>query len=623
MLLTQQPMTRQSYSVRRLVFAVLGSMAGSLLAFSLAAEEQSAPQLIKSHAFAMHGEPKYGPDFTHFDYVNPDAPKGGHMVMSAIGTYDNFHRYAQRGSAAINSTEFYDTLMIGSDDEIDVYYPLIAESLEYPEDYTFVIFNLNPDARHQDGEPITAADVAFSFNKFMTEGVPQFRSYYAGVTDTEEINPQRVKFSFSGPNKDYISGLARLVILPKHFWEERDFAEPLSVVPLGSGPYTVSDFSMGQNVTYKRLDDYWAADLPSRKGTLNFSTVRYDYYRDSTVALEAFKAGEYDFRQENSARQWVQDYTGPAFTRGDIKMEELPHQIPQGMQAFTFNIQRELFSDRRVRQALNFALDFEWMNKNLFYDQYERNTSYFQNTPYMASGKPEGLELEILEAYRDRLPEEVFGEVWTPNETDGSGNLRRETRQALALLKDAGWELRNQQLTHVESGQRFEFELLINSPTDERVALPLQRNMERLGIKMNIRLVDPTQFINRLRSRDFDMIARGYSALAYPSVSMRILFQSDFIDSTWNTAGIEDEVIDSLIEGIIAAQEDEEMLLAYGSAFDRVARWNFYVMPQWHSNLFRIAYWDRFSRPETRPVYELGLDTWWYDEEKASRITRR
>lgn len=585
-----------------------------------APEEAEAPEIIKSHAFASRGEPKYPVDFEHFDYVNPEAPKGGRIVLAATGTYDSFNRYAQRGDSATGTEELYDTLMAASDDEIGVYYPLIAESLEYPEDYAWVIFNINAKARDQAGKPVTAEDVAFSFDQLMEQGVPFVRDHYKNITRAEVLGEHRVKFHFETPSREDVQNLVDFPVFPKHYWEERDLAEPLTTPPVGTGPYRISEYRMGQSVTYELLDDYWAADLPSRKGINNFKIMRYDYYRDTNVALEAFKAGEYDFRQENVAKQWAEDYNIRAVTRGDIQRDELEHDIPQPAQGFVFNIQRELFSDRRVRQALNYALDFEWMNRSLFYDQYQRTYSYFQNTPYMAEGKPSEQELSILEPFRDQLPDEVFGDVWIPNTTDGSGNIRPALRNAMALLTEAGWELKGGKMVHSQTGKPFEFELLIYTSTGERIALPYKRNLERLGITMNLRQVDSTQFLNRMRSLDYDMIFQGYRANPYPHPNMRITWHSDYVDSTYNRAGVEDPVIDELIRGIEAHQHDDEMLLAYGRAFDRVARWNFYMVPHWHSSHFRIAYWNRFSRPERRPDYAVGLSTWWFDDDKARRL---
>ncbi len=572
----------------------------------------AAPRIIVTHAITLRGEPKYPANFKYFDYVNPNAPKGGALVLAEIGTYDNFHRYAQRGVAAAGSTSLYDTMLVSSDDEIEVYYGLIAEKIEYPDDYTWIIFHLNPKARHQDGKPITAEDVEFSFNKFFNEGVPQFKQYYQSVTSVQALDRRRVKFTLEEGDKEMLISLGTLTILPKHYWESggesRDFSEPLTEIPLGSGAYTVSDYKIGQYVVYERLKDYWAKDIPTRKGQLNFDYIRHDYYRDQTVSLEAFKAGEYDFRQENVSKNWATLYKGQAFAAGHIIKEEIDHEIPQGMQAFVYNIQRPFFEDRRVRRALNYAMDFEWMNKNLFYSQYTRTRSYFQNTKYAATGLPGRAELKILEPLRGQIPDEVFTKEYQPPVSDGSGNIRSQVRSAMALLKEAGWEIRNKKLVHVKTNEPLKFELLLYSPSMERVAIPVKKNLERLGVTMNIRVVDTTQFINRLRSRDFDMISGGYSASHYPDSNLKIVWRSDYLDYTYNTAGVQDPAVDALVDGIVASQDDEQALLNYGRAFDRVLTWNYYVMPQWHISKFRVAYWNKFSKPAKRPKYALGID---------------
>ena len=595
----------------------------SIVILLFGAAALTSADVIVSHAISVLDEPKYPANFEHFEYVNPDAPKGGTLVRQSIGTYDNFHRYAQRGLAVVGSTLFYDTLMTQSEDEIEVYYGLIAEKVEYPSDHSWIIFHINPKARHQDGRPITSQDVLFSFNKFFEEGVPQFRQYYAKVSNIEALDRYRVKFSLEEGDKEMLVSLGQLTILPKHYWESRDFSEPLTEIPLGSGAYTVSDFKMGQYAVYERLKDYWAMDLPVNKGQLNFDSIRYDYYKDERAAFEAFTAGQYDIRRENVALNWATLYKGPNFDAGYIKKKEIPHEIPQGMQALVFNIQRPFFQDRRVRMALNYALDFQWMNTNLFYGQYTRTRSYFQNTEYEAKGLPSREELKILEPIRDKIPPEVFTKEYQPPVTDGSGNIRRETRQALALLKEAGWEIRDRKLVDVRTGEPMEFELLLYSPSMERIAIPVQKNLERLGITMNIRLVDTSEFVNRLRERDFDMISGGYSANFYPSSDLKIIWRSDYIDYTYNTAGVQDEAVDYLIDGIEANQDNEQALLAWGRALDRVLTWNHYVIPEWHISMFRVAYWDKFSRPEIIPKYALGEGTWWHDRAKARKLPQR
>ncbi len=583
----------------------------------------AGPRIIVSHAITLRGEPKYPEGFTHFDYVNPDAPKGGTLILHSIGTYDNFHRFAQRGISAAASESFYDTLLVASDDEVEVYYGLIAKKLEYPEDFKWIIFHINPRAKHQDGKAITAADVVFSFNKFVDQGVPQFKQYYKNVAGVEALDKYRVRFSLKEGDKEMLISLGSLTILPSHYWESRDFTKPLTEIPLGSGAYTVKDYKIGQYVVYERLKDYWAMDIPVNKGRLNFDYIRYDYYRDQTVAFQAFKAGEYDLREENISKTWATLYTGPAFNSGYIIKEEIKHDIPRGMQAFVFNIQRPIFTDRRVRMALNYALDFEWMNKNLFYNQYIRTRSYFQNTKYAATGLPGKEELEILEPLQGRIPDEVFTKEYQPPVTDGSGSIRSQVRSALRLLKKAGWEIRERKLVNNKTGKPMEFELLMYSPSMERVAIPVQKNMERLGIKMNIRVVDTTQFTNRLRSRDFDMISGGYSASFYPSSDLKIIWRSDYLDYTYNTAGVQDEAVDRLIDGIVANQNNEQALLHYGRALDRVLTWNHYVIPQWHISRFRVAYWNKFSKPAVRPRYALGTDTWWIDKNKEKNLAKR
>jgi microcin C transport system substrate-binding protein len=600
--------------IRWFILAVL-----LLTAFTIGAESA----ITISNSISLRGTPKYGEDFTHFDYVNPNAPQGGTLVEYTIGTYDNFNRYASRGVSVVASTAMYDSLMVYSSDEVNVLYGLIAEKIEYPDDYSWIIFHLNPKATHQDGKSITSEDVKFSFETFMEEGVEQFRQYFSNVEKVEILDDHRIKFSMLEGSKEFLMDLGTRTVIPKHYWESREFSEPSTEVPLGTGAYTISDYKIGQYVIYKRLPDYWGMDVPSVKGTLNYDYVRYDYYRDQNVAFEAFKAGEYDIRQESISKNWATLYTGPLFDSGRIVKQQIPHEIPQGMQAFVYNIQRPMFEDRRVRMALNYAMDFQWMNENLFYDQYTRARSYFQNTPYEATGLPSAAELKILNPIRDKIPPEVFTAEYNPPVTDGSGQIRTEIRLALKLLKDAGWEIQDKKLTNVKTGQPMEFELLLYSPSMERVAIAVEKNMERLGVTMRIRVVDTTQFTNRLRERDFDMISGYYSTGHYPESSLKIVWRSDYIDYTYNTAGVMDDAVDYLIDGIEANQDDEDALLAWGRALDRVLTWNNYVMPQWFINSFRVAYWNKFGIPGVRPKYSLGTETWWIDPVKEAALGRQ
>ncbi len=596
----------------------------SLILMMPAVTSLAGENSITTAHFSLRDTPRYSEGFTHFDYVNPNAPKGGSITLSTTGTFDSFNRYAQRGDAAEGSEQLYDTLMTASEDEIDVLYPLIAQGIEYARDFTWIIFSLNPRARFQDGKPITAEDVVFSFNTFMTQGVPQFKTYYKNVDQMQALDTLKVKFTLKEPQLDLLHSLAGLNILPKHYWETRDFSEPTTEVPLGSSGFTIDTYKMGQYVVVKRLKDYWARDLPVNKGRHNFDFIRYDYYKDEIVTLEAFKAGEFDFRSENVATQWATMYRGENFDKGHIIKEEIPHEIPQAMQAFIFNTQKEMFQDLRVREALTYAMDFEWMNQHLFYNQYTRTRSYFQNTEYEAKGLPSDPEKACLEPIKNQIPPRVYTQAYQPPVTDGTGNIRPQMKIAFDLLKSAGWEIQNRKMTHLKTGKPMVFELLLYSPTMERIAIPFQDNLKKLGITLEIRRVDTTQFINRSRARDFDMITGGYAANPFPSPNLKIVWHSGYLDSTYNMAGISDPAIDFLVEKIDQNQTDKEALLNYGRALDRVLQYNFFVVPQWHLSKFRIAYWNRFSRPDLRPRYAIGFpDTWWMDPAKQVLLPNR
>lgn len=578
-----------------------------------------AESIEDGYAFAILGEPKYISNFSHFDYVNPAAPKGGGITLAAIGTFDNFNRYASRGNAAVRSDSLYDSLFTPSSDEIGSYYPLIADSARYDSDFKWIEVEINPHAVFQDGSTITANDVAFTFQKFMTEGVPQFRVVYKGVV-VKAISRLTVRFEFPTPSKEQMLGLLGLPVIPQKFWDKHKFNEPLSTPPLGSGPYRISDYKLGQYVIYSRLTNYWAANLPVNRGRYNFDTIRYDYYLDDNVALEAFKSGAFDFRMEPSPKNWTTQYQGSNFARNLILKQDDENKAAQDTRWLAFNIQRPIFKDVRIREALTLAFDFDWMNKALYYSAYRRADSYFQNTDYAASKYPDAAELVWLAPLKGKVPDEVFSQLYQPPRTNGSGNDRANLLKATALLKQAGWTVKNQQLINNATGKPFNFELLLPSGGNSQYVLPFQHNLQRLGITMSIRQVDNSQFISRLRSRDYDMIPTVYRAVPYPGTDLQIMWNSKYLNSTYNTPGVSDAAIDQLTNEIVAHQGQPDALLSLGRALDRVLTWHRYMIPMWYSNRDRYAYWDTFSMPAIRPPYSLELDTWWFDMNKAARL---
>ena len=588
---------------------------GGLLAAAcqLPAMAANDDALTPQHGIAMHGDLKYGAGFKNFDYVNPDAPRGGRVVQSGIGTFDSFNQFIIKGSSADGLGLVYDSLMSRANDEPFSLYGLLAESIEVPEDRSSITFNLRSDAHFSDGKPVTAEDVAFTFNTLKEKGAPFYRAYYADIKEVKVITPHRVLFVFAhAQNRELALIVGEVPILPKHVWQERDFTKPTLELPIGSGPYEITSFESGRSITYKRRTDYWGDSLPVNQGFNNFETIVYDYYRDSTVALEAFKAGEYDFRLENSSKRWATGYTGPQFEDGEIITRELKHQNSTGMQAFVMNTRHEQFKDRRVRQALAYAFDFEWTNKNIFYSAYTRSHSYFSNSEMAASALPDDIELAVLEPIRDQIPEEVFSKVYKAPTTNGSGKIRNHLRTALRLLRSAGWELKKGKLINKTSGEHFTFELLMRDKSFERIVAPFIRNLERMGIEVQIRLVDISQFINRYRSYDFDMIVASFPQSSSPGNEQRDYWHSTMADQpgSRNIIGIKNPAIDYLVEQLIQAPTRAD-LVARSRALDRVLQWNHYVIPQYHISTYRVAYWNKFGMPDIRPKYSLGFDTWW------------
>jgi len=580
------------------------------------------------HALAMHGQPKYGPDFTHFDYVNPNAPKGGDVRLHAIGTFDNLNGLILKGYAAAGALSIYDTLLANADDEAFTEYGLLAETVEFPADRSWVAFTLRGSARWHDGKPVTPEDVIFTLETLKSQGHPFYRAYYASVERAEKVGERRVRFTFAaGENRELPLIVGQMPILPRHYWEGREFDRTTLEPPLGSGPYRIESVDPGRSITYTRVADYWGKDLPVNLGRYNFDRIRHDYYRDATVALEAFKAGEYDFRQETSSKDWATGYDVPAVQQGLIVKVEIPNERPTGMQGFVMNLRRPLFQDRRVREALAYSFDFEWSNQNLFYGQYTRTESYFSNTELASAGLPGPEELQILEPLRGRIPDEVFTQEYHPPTNPEPGQIRQNLRRALELLSQAGWVVKGGKLVDRTTGQPFAFEILLDQPIWERIALPFVKNLERLGIEARVRTVDAAQYQKRVEEFDYDMIVDVFGQSLSPGNEQRDFWGSRAADElgSRNTIGIKDPAVDTLVDLVIAAP-DRESLVRRTRALDRVLLWGHYVIPHWHIRSFRVAYWDKFGRPDEVPPYALGFESWWVDRSreaslKAKRVT--
>jgi microcin C transport system substrate-binding protein len=573
-----------------------------------------------SHGLSIHGDLKYGPDFPHFAYVNPAAPKGGDVRLAATGTFDNLNPFILKGVPAQGIGTTFETLLVASSDEPSSEYGLVAETVETPPDRAWVAFTLRAAARFHDGSPITVEDVIWTFDTLRTKGHPLYRSYYAAVASVEKTGPRTVRFTFKpGDNRELPVIVGQLPVLSKAYWTGRDFTKTTLAAPLGSGPYRVESFEPGRSITYRRVPDYWAAALPVNVGRFNFDTIRYDYYRDGTVALEAFKAGAYDFRPENSAKSWATGYDIPAVRDGRIRKELIPNEIPTGMQGFVYNTRRPIFRDPRVRAALAAAFDFEWANTHLFYGAYTRTRSYFSNSELASRGLPDEAERAVLAPFRERVPAEVFTREYRPPGTE-AGGLRPNLLRALELLRQAGWVVRDMRLVNAETGEPLTFEILIDDPTWERIALPFVKNLERLGVTARVRTVDSAQYEYRMKQFDFDMTVGLFPQSLSPGNEQVDYWASVSADTpgSRNLAGIRDPVVDRLIEQLIAAP-DRAALVARTRALDRVLLWGHYMIPHWHITAFRVAYWDRFGRPATSPRYGLGFDSWWIEPSRGGR----
>ena len=583
--------------------------AGTFALLLLTGLAEAAPQ----HALTLYGEkPKYPPGFAHFEYVNPDAPKGGTLRQAGFGSFDSLNPFINKGVAADDIGLVYDTLTTNSLDEPFTVYGLLAEKIEKGPNNEWVRFYLRPEARFHDGEPVEAEDVVFSFETLISKGAPHYRGYYADVEKAVIESPRRIRFDFKhAGNRELPLILGQLPVLPKHWWEGKDFATGSMEVPLGSGPYRIERVEAGRSVRYARVEDYWGKDLAVNRGFYNFDHINIDYYRDNTVALQAFKAGHFDYWLETSAKNWATAYDIAAVKDGRIIKEDIANHNPQGMQGFIFNTRRDRLQDARVREALGLLFDFEWTNRQLFNGAYTRTTSYFDNSELASSGLPSKQELSILEPLRGQIPDQVFEKPFELPQTNADGIIRAQQRRAYELLTSAGWKIENDQMVDAE-GKPVKLEFLLVQADFERVLLPYKRNLASLGIELELRRVDVSQYINRLRSRDYDMIVSGFGQSSSPGNEQREYWHSASADNpgSRNYIGLKDPAIDVLVEKLIASDSRDE-LITRTRALDRVLLSGHYVIPNWHIKTWRVAYWSHLGHPEITPLYDVGLMTWW------------
>ena len=622
-------------SVLRATAATVAAPALGILGAASPIGRASGETQIWRHALSLFGDIKYPEGFKHFDYVNPNAPQGGTLRQSALGTFDNFNTVVSgvKGSIAIGTELYTETLTTPSLDEVSTEYGLLAEAISYPADYSAVTYRLRAKARWHDGKPITSDDVLFSFD-VLKKNSPFYGAYYRHVVKAETTGEREVTFTFDGPgNRELPQIVGQLPVLPKHWWEgtdksgrKRDVTQTTLEPPLGSGPYRLKDFAPGRTLVYEKVDDYWGKDLNVIIGTRNFQTIRYEFFRDSTVALEAFKGDQVDWRFENSAKEWANSYDFPAVRDKRVVREEFPTRNIGVMQAFAFNIRRDKFKDPRVRRAFNFVFDFEEMNRQLFFGQYKRIASFFEGTELAATGVPSGKELEILETVRDKVPDELFTKPYTNPVGGNPEAVRNNLREALRLFREAGYEVKDTRLVDARSGKQFAVEFLVDEPAAERFVLFYKPSLDRLGMTVNVRVVDAAQYENRLRQWDFDIIVASWAQSLSPGNEQRGFWSSQAADQpgSRNLIGIKNPAVDSLIERVIFTR-DREDLVAATRALDRVLLWNFYVVPQWTYGKQRTARWDRFGHPETMPKYGASAfpTIWWWDAARAAKVPQR
>ncbi len=585
----------------------------------------SANASERRHGLSTFGDLKYPADFKHFDYVNPDAPKGGRLSMigtAGLITFNTLNPFILKGDPAQGVTYLFDSLMTSAQDEPGSMYGLVAESAELADDKRSVTFYLRPEAKFSDGSPVTAEDVVNTFTLLKEKGHPFYALRLRDVEKAEAVDPGTVRYHFKGDQiRDLPVIVAGLPVFSKAYYDANDFTKTTLKPPLGSGPYKVKDFKQGSFIVYERRDDYWARDLPVNRGRFNFDELRYEYFRDRTAEFEALKAGEYDLREEFTSKTWATEYNIPQVESGRLIRLTLPDARPSGAQGFFINTRRDKFADPRVRKALDHAFDFEWTNRNQFYGLYKRTNSFFENSDMKAEGPPSEAELALLEPYRDKLPKEVFEAPYSSPVSNGSGQDRTLLRKASKLLGEAGWTVKDRKRVNAK-GEQLEIEFLIFSPTFERIIAPYVKNLKILGIDARIRLVDPSQYQERVKSFDFDITTQRYVMNMTPGVELRNYWGTQSADTSGsqNLAGIKDPVIDALIEKVVTAKSREELVTAT-RAIDRVLRARYYWVPHWYKAAHNIAHWDKFSRPDVKPKYARGvIETWWYDDAKAAKL---
>lgn len=577
----------------------------------------SMPVMANGYGIAMHGDLKYPANFTHFEYVNPDAPKGGTYTYAAIGTFDTLNPFIIKGNSASGVGMIYQSLMTSSADEAFSQYGDIASSISVADDHKSATFTIRPNAKWHDGVAITADDVVWTFNTLVEQGRPQYRAYYADIANVVAVNPQTVRFEFvTDKNKELPLIVGQLTVLPKHYWtlDTNDFTKTTLEPPLGSGPYKIASVDVGKTIKYQRVENWWAADVPVNKGRYNFDEVIVQYYRDATVAVEALFAGDYDVREENIAKTWATGYDNEVVNSGEIVKHEILNQNPVGMQGFFMNNRRPVFADINVRRAMQLAFDYEWSNKQFAFGAYKRTNSYFENSELASRGVPMGRELEILNEYRDQLPPELFTTPFTNPVTDGNGNNRENLRRAMKILDDAGYVLGDDGIrVHKDTGTRLSFEIIETQSAFERWVLPMIKNLKRIGVEANFRVIDTSQYIDRLTQFDFDMTVHGVGQSLSPGNEQREYWHSSKADvpGSRNYMGIQNPVIDALVDDLINAPSRAELVYR-ARALDRVLLWGYHLIPQWHINTWRVAHWDKFGKPDTQAPYALGvMDTWW------------